>query len=96
MEPITKTTGLYLLGPIKGLPEWVGSCCRLWVRGNDPRFAIDAVFIAKKKRVTNVAANLKPWCPSASFRAHNVVEFPAGNANRTDTGPGDQPEIVEA
>jgi uncharacterized membrane protein (UPF0127 family) len=60
------------------------------------RFAIDAVFIDKKKRVTKVASHLKPWRLSASFRAHSVVELPAGTAQRTNTERGDQLEIVEA
>ena len=60
------------------------------------RFAIDAVFIDKQKRVTKVASNLKPWRLSASFRAHSVIELPAGAAQRTNTERGDQLEIVEA
>ena len=60
------------------------------------RFAIDAVFIDKKKRVTKIAANLRPWRLSASFKAHSVVELPAGPAQRTHTEPGDQLEIIEA
>ena len=60
------------------------------------RFAIDAVFIDKKKRVTKIAANLRPWRLSASFKAHSVVELPAGTAQRTNTEPGDQLEIIEA
>lgn len=60
------------------------------------RFAIDAVFIDKQKRVTKVASNLKPWRLSASFRAHSVVELPAGTAQRTNTERGDQLEILEA
>jgi uncharacterized membrane protein (UPF0127 family) len=60
------------------------------------RFAIDAVFIDKQKRVTKVASHLKPWRLSGSFRAHSVVELPAGTAQRTNTERGDQLEIVEA
>ncbi|MDA0206702.1 MAG: DUF192 domain-containing protein [Acidobacteria bacterium] len=74
----------------------------LWIRPCEAihmffmRFAIDAVFIDKKKRVTKIAANLKPWRLSASLRAHSVVELPAGTAQRTNTERGDQLEIVEA
>lgn len=74
----------------------------LWIRPCEAihmffmRFAIDAVFIDKKKRVTKVAASLKPWRLAASLRAHSVIELPAGTAERTNTQRGDQIEIVES
>lgn len=58
------------------------------------KFAIDVVFIDKKKRVTKVVSELKPWRLSGSIRAHSVIELPAGTAARTQTEPGDQIEIA--
>ncbi len=81
-----------------GLDEGEG----LWIKPCEAihmffmRFAIDAVFIDRKKRVTKVAGNLKPWRLSASFRAHSVIELPAGTAARTKTERGDQIEIIDS
>jgi uncharacterized membrane protein (UPF0127 family) len=92
-----KTRNKGLLGR-DGLSEGEG----LWIRPCEAihmffmKFAIDAVFIDRKKKVTKVAASLKPWRLSASFRAHSVIELPAGTALRTNTVPGDQIEIVDA
>ncbi len=57
------------------------------------KFAIDAVFIDKKRRVTKVVSNLKPWRLAASLRAHSVIELPVGVAERTRTEKGDQLEF---
>jgi hypothetical protein len=57
------------------------------------KFAIDAVFLDKKKRVTKVVANLRPSRLAMSWRARSVLELPAGMAARTRTEPGDQIEI---
>ncbi len=81
-----------------GLDEGEG----LWIKPCEAihmffmRFPIDAVFIDRKKRVTKVAANLKPWRLSASLRAHSVIELPAGTAARTNTERGDQIEIIDS
>ena len=91
-----KTRNKGLLGR-DGLDEGEG----LWIRPCEAihmffmRFAIDAIFIDRKKRVTKVAASLKPWRLSASLRAHSVIELPAGTALRTNTVPGDQIEIID-
>jgi uncharacterized membrane protein (UPF0127 family) len=55
------------------------------------RFAIDAVFIDRERRVVKVAANLPPWRLAASARgARDVLELPAGTAARTGTQAGDE------
>lgn len=59
------------------------------------RFAIDAVFLDKQKRVVKIAANLKPWRLSGSLRAKSVLELPAGTAERSSTQVGDQLEFVQ-
>ncbi len=60
------------------------------------RFAIDAVYLDKKKRVVKVVSDLKPWRLSGSLKAHSVLELPAGTAARTETQPGDQIDLRQA
>ncbi len=57
------------------------------------RFVIDVVFLDKKKRVTKVVPRLKPSRLAFSWRAHSVLELPAGMAEQTGTEAGDQLEI---
>jgi uncharacterized membrane protein (UPF0127 family) len=57
------------------------------------RFAIDAVFLDKHKKVTKVVANLRPSRLAMSWRARSVLELPAGRAAETGTEAGDQIEI---
>ena len=43
------------------------------------RFAIDAVFLDKRLRVVRIYPGLRPWrIVPFVFRAHSVVELPAG------------------
>lgn len=77
------------------LPEgeglWIVPCEAIhtfWMK-----FAIDAVFLDKNKKVTKVVANLRPSRLALSWRARSVLELPAGMAARTSTEPGDQIEI---
>jgi uncharacterized protein len=43
------------------------------------RFAIDAVFLDRRLRVVRVRAGLRPWrVVPLVWRAHSVVELPAG------------------
>jgi len=57
------------------------------------RFAIDLVFLNKKKRVTKVVPRLKPSRMAISWRANSVLELPAGVAEETLTEVGDEIEI---
>ena len=54
------------------------------------RFAIDLVYLDKKKRVRKVRAMVKPWRLSACLTAFSILELPAGTIARTGTQPGDQ------
>jgi uncharacterized protein len=54
------------------------------------KFAIDVVYLDRKKRVRKVTANLVPWRISGCLTAHSVLELPAGMAGQTNTKPGDQ------
>ena len=59
------------------------------------KFAIDLVFLNRKKRVTKVVHRLKPWRLAGSLRASSVVELPAGAAEESGTEAGDEIEVEE-
>ena len=90
----SKTRSKGLLGR-DSLPEGEG----LWIVPCEAihmffmRFAIDAVYLDKQKRVVKVVSNLKPWRISGSIKAHSVLEVPAGTAELTQTQAGDQLEM---
>jgi uncharacterized protein len=54
------------------------------------KFAIDLVYLDRKKRVRKVRHAVPPWRLSACLTAHSVLELPAGTAAETGTQPGDQ------
>jgi len=57
------------------------------------KFAIDAVFLDRKKRVTKAVPALKPWRLAMSWRAHSVIELPVGVIEQSGTSRGDQIEV---
>jgi len=57
------------------------------------RFALDLVFLNKKKRVTKVVQRLKPSRMAISLRARSVLELPAGVIEETGTAVGDEIEL---
>lgn len=74
------------LEPGQGL--WITPCEAVhtfWMK-----FAIDVVFLDRRKRVRKVRAAVPPWRISACLTAHSVLELPAGTAATTGTQPGDQ------
>jgi uncharacterized protein len=54
------------------------------------RFPIDAVFLAKDLTVLKVVRNLLPWRMASRFRAHSVLELPAGTCERAGVREGDR------
>lgn len=59
------------------------------------RFPFDAVFVDKRWRVVHLIHEMKAFRVSpVVWKAHGVVELPAGTARRTDTMVGDQLELV--
>jgi len=55
------------------------------------RFAIDAVFVDRGRRVVRVASRLRPWVLMTAARgAREVIELPAGAAERAATQVGDE------
>lgn len=85
----TRRTGLLKharLEPGQGL--WITPCEAVhtfWMK-----FAIDVVFLDRRKRVRKVRAAVPPWRISACLTAHSVLELPAGTAAASGTQPGDQ------
>jgi uncharacterized protein len=57
------------------------------------RFAIDLVYLDRKLTVRKVRSSVGPWRLSACFRAHSVLELPAGTVEATRTACGDAVEI---
>lgn len=57
------------------------------------RFPIDAVFLAKDLTVLKVVRDLAPWRMAAKFRAHSVLELPAGTCERRGVREGARLEL---
>jgi uncharacterized membrane protein (UPF0127 family) len=79
--------------PRGSLPEGAGllitgtSSITMWFM----RFAIDAVFIDREKRVVRVVERIPPWRFAIAARgARDVLELPAGAVSRSGTQAGDE------
>ena len=59
------------------------------------KFPIDVVYLDRQRRVVKVRGRMAPWRMSGCWRAHSVLELPAGLAERTGTSPGDQLEFTK-
>ncbi len=57
------------------------------------KFAIDVVYIDKKRRVRKAIRALAPWRVSMCLTAHSVLELPVGTIESSRTQPGDQLEF---
>ena len=58
------------------------------------KFALDLIYLDRKKRVRGVRKAVGPWRFSMCFAAHSVIELPVGTIDRTLTAKGDELEIV--
>lgn len=58
------------------------------------KFALDLIYIDRKKRVRGVRRAVAPWRFSACFAAHSVIELPVGTIDRTGTQTGDELEFL--
>jgi len=74
------------LAPGTGL--WISPCEA--VHSFFMKFAIDVVYLDKKKKVRKVRRNLAPWRLSACVTAHSVLELPVGVIDASRTERGDQ------
>jgi uncharacterized protein len=54
------------------------------------RFAIDAVFLDRERRVVRIVENLGPWRTASCRGAKEVVELAAGEASRRGLAVGDR------
>ena len=74
------------LEPGQGL--WIVPCegVHTWFM----KFAIDVVFLNKKRQVVKLRKSMGRWRMAMSLRAHSVLELPAGTLERTGTQKGDQ------
>jgi uncharacterized membrane protein (UPF0127 family) len=57
------------------------------------KFAIDLVYIDRRKRVKKIRSRVPPWRISACLSAHSVIELPSGTVEMTLTRSGDQLEF---
>jgi len=57
------------------------------------KFAIDVLFLNRRRQIVKIRPNMGGWKLALSLRAHSVVELPAGTAAETGTAVGDQLEL---
>jgi uncharacterized membrane protein (UPF0127 family) len=68
---------------------WIAPCNGIHMLGM--RFPIDAVFLDRRLRVVRIVHRLRPWrMVPLVWRAHSVVELPAGHAVRAELEVGEQ------
>jgi len=77
------------LAPGEGL--WIVPCEAVHSFGM--KFAIDIVYLDRKKRVRKLRKEMVPRRLSACLTAHSVLELPAGAIDSTGTRVGDQLEF---
>lgn len=79
----------------KGLAEgeglWIVPC--EGVHSFFMKFAIDVVFINKKRVVTKVRPNMVKSRLALSMTAHSTIELPVGMIEKSQTAVGDQLEL---
>jgi uncharacterized protein len=79
------------LDPGQGL--WIVPCES--VHSFFMKFAIDLIYLDRKKKVRKVRHRMVPWRLSACLSAHSILELPAGAVAASGTQAGDQLEIEE-
>ena len=77
------------LDPGEGL--WIAPCESVHSFGM--KFAIDVVYLDRKKKVRKVRKEMVPRRVSACLTAHSVLELPVGVIGASRTEPGDQLEF---
>jgi uncharacterized membrane protein (UPF0127 family) len=60
------------------------------------KFAIDVIYLDKKRRVRKTVSAIAPWRMSLCLSAHSVLELPPGTIAGSKTEPGDQLEFGTA
>lgn len=59
------------------------------------KFAIDLIYLDRKRRVRGVRRAVVPWRLSVCLPAHSVLELPPGTIDRTNTKEGDELQLVK-
>ena len=77
------------LAPGSGL--WISPCEAVHSFGM--KFAIDLVYLDRKKKVRKVRRQMVPRRLSACLTAHSILELPVGVIDASLTQPGDQLEF---
>jgi uncharacterized membrane protein (UPF0127 family) len=77
------------LEPGSGL--WIAPCEAVHSFGM--KFAIDLVYLDRKKKVRKIRREMVPRRLSACLTAHSVLELPVGAIDASRTEPGDQLEF---
>jgi uncharacterized protein len=77
------------LEPGEGL--WIAPCEAVHSFGM--KFAIDLVYLDRKKKVRKIRKEMVPRRLSACLTAHSVLELPVGAIEASRTEPGDQLEF---
>lgn len=80
------------LEPGQGL--WIVPCEAVHTFGM--KFAIDLVYLDRRRRVLKARSRVGPARISACLRAHSILELPPGVILATQTQPGDQLEFHSA
>ena len=89
---VKRRTGLLKhtkLDPGEGL--WIAPCEA--VHTFAMKFAIDVVFLDRKRKILKVRPNMVRSRIAFSLTAHSVLELPAGTLAATNTATGDQLEF---
>jgi uncharacterized membrane protein (UPF0127 family) len=79
------------LAPGEGM--WIVPCESVhtfWMR-----FAIDLIYLDRKRRIRKLVSSVPPWRLSGCIRAHSVMELPSGTIRATQTQLGDALEFLE-
>ena len=88
----TRKTGLLKHDRLEsGEGLWITPCEGIHTVGM--KFAIDVLFLDKKRKVVKIRAAMPRWRMSASLFAHSVLELPSGTVQATQTTSGDQLEF---
>lgn len=88
----TRRTGLLKHTHLdRGEGLWIAPCEGVHCFGM--KFAIDVLFLSKKREVLKIRAGMKPRAISFCLRAHSVLELPVGMLEATGTRVGDQLEL---
>lgn len=70
---------------------WLAPCEAVHTFGM--KFAIDVLFLDKKRKVLKIRPDMRKGKMAACLRAHSVLELPSGMAAATRTAAGDELEF---